>query len=126
MKKIVVWGIIGCFIFVFGFLAGSFWSTIRFFGAFPKAGLGIGTSGTSIVSFDRSSSFYGNVFWGGSFKRLEEMEPLPQGDATLKVRFSYDQKPAAGVGFLLALNGKHRTALSRKPKRCWDKPMHWY
>gem|GEM_PF-3240790 len=54
------------------------------------------------------------------------MEPLPQGDATLKVRFSYDQKPAAGVGFLLALNGKHRTALSRKPKRCWDKPMHWY
>ena len=111
MKKIVGLGIIGCLIFVFGFLAGSFWSTIKFFGAFPKAGLGIGTSDTSIGSFDRSSSFYGNVFWGGSFKRMEEMEPLPQGDATLKVRFSYDQKPAAGVGFLLALNGKHHTAL---------------
>jgi len=42
---------------------------------------------------------------------MNELEPLPEGDARLKVRFSYDQKPAVGVGFSLALNGKFATPM---------------
>ena len=112
MKRLVVWGIIGCLIFVFGFLAGSFWTTMKFFRDFPTERAGVvGSSGSPVGPFDPSSSFYGNIFWGGSFKAMDEMAPLPQGDATINVHFSHDGKPAAGVGFFLALNGKYHTGM---------------
>ena len=112
MKKVVVWGIIGCLIFVFGFLAGSFWTTMKFFRGLPGGPAGVvSSSESSIDSFDPYASFYGAIFWGGSYKSMDEMAALPQGDATLKVRFSYDGKPAVGVGFFLALNGKYHTAM---------------
>lgn len=109
MKKIILWGIIGCLIFVVGFLAGSFWTTMKFFGYFPKGGPGVSPNQSSIGSFDPYSNFYGGIYWDGAYKRTEELAPLPKGNATLKVRFSYDEKPAAGVKFLVALNGKYHT-----------------
>ena len=111
MKKIIAWSVLGCLIFVFGFLSGSFWSTMKFFSSFPKVSHEMGTGGDFTSSHDMDSDFYEAVFWGGSFKRTEELERLPEGDARLRVRFTYDQKTAAGVRFLLALNGKFRTAM---------------
>ena len=109
MKKILIWGSICCLIFVFGFLSGSFWATKNFFSSFSVID-SISENDTTFFSpHDIQSHFYENIFWGGSFKPTKELKPLPKGDAKVKIQFSYDKKPAAGIGFFLALNGKYRT-----------------
>lgn len=109
MKKALLWAVLGCLIFAVGFLAGSFWSTMKFFRSLPNMSSRVEPVEDFSGSRNMDNDFYGYLFWGGTFKRMNEMEPLPKGDAQLKVRFSYNQKPAAGVGFILALNGKYAT-----------------
>jgi hypothetical protein len=109
MKKILVWGSICCLIFVFGFLSGSFWATKKFFKSFSIEDFSSGDDKTFFSPRDIESHFYGNIYWGGSFKPTNELEPLPKGDAKIRIKFNYNDNPAAGVGFFLALNGKYRT-----------------
>ncbi len=111
MKKTLLWIVLGSLIFVIGFLSGSFWSTWKFFSSRPVIGLRTGAGGSYAGPQDVDSDFYGSIFWGAMFKRIEELEPLPEGDAELKVQFTYDDKPAVGVGFSLALNGRYATAM---------------
>ncbi len=111
MKKSLLWVVLGCLIFAVGFLAGSFWSTMKFFRSLPNVSRGVGPVGDFSGPRNMDNDFYGYLFWGGSFKRMNELEPLPDGDARLKVKFSYNQEPAAGVGFSLALNGKYATPM---------------
>jgi hypothetical protein len=57
----------------------------------------------------QGDDFYENIIWGDEYKPMGKLEPLPKGDAKLAVKFKYDEKPAAGIGFTLALNGKYRS-----------------
>ncbi len=109
MKKTLIWASICCLIFVFGFLSGSFWATKKFFNSFSIENFSSDDDKTFYSHRDIESHFYGNIFWGGSFKPTNELEPLPKGDAKIKIKFNYGDNPADGIGFFLALNGKYRT-----------------
>lgn len=112
MKRFLVWIPVCCLIFVIGFLSGSFWSTKKFFSTFSGEGLHVGPMGKPPFQSSRTfqdDDFYENRIWGGEYKPMEKLKPLPKGDAKLTVKFKYDEKPAAGIGFTLAFNGKYRS-----------------
>ena len=111
MKKTLIWGLICCLIFVFGFLSGSFWATKKFFNSFSIEDFSSDDDKTFYSPRNIESHFYGNILWGGSFKPTNELEPLPNGDAKIKIKFNYDDNPAAGIGFFhLTLIPSHQTA----------------
>jgi len=68
MKKTLLWIVLGCVIFVFGFLAGSFWSTVKFFGSLPNVSHGVGAGKDFSGSRNMDNDFYEYLFWGGSLK----------------------------------------------------------
>lgn len=106
MKKILIYIISGIFIFVFGFLAGSFWTTIIFTN-FHISGLG------EIEEYSDSSfqetSFWENKFFGGMFGRRDKLKTLPDGKGYLTGKFIYNGKPAVGIKFKMYLNNKYKT-----------------
>ncbi len=111
VKKTIIWGSTGCLLFAFGFLAGSFWTTQKFIKTFSVNDYQNTEAEPVFSSHAMQSHFYESIFWGGAFKPTKELEPLPRGDAKIKVRFSYDNNPTAGIGFSLALNGKYTSGM---------------
>ena len=120
MKKKLLFLGLAILIFLFGFFSGSFWTTTRLFRILPDELSKIEKTfddklASSLISSPASidSSFWGTIYWGGMPGRIGRLKPLPDGKAILKGRFLYGEKPASGIKFRMALNGKYRTQFIR-------------
>ena len=107
MKKIMLFVVAGILIFVFGFLAGSFWMSMKFVGSF-----GVGSRDSADLSAGHFSgeSFWAFQYFGGMSVSEDRLKPAPQGKGQLQVKMTYNQGPAAGVKCKMFLNGKFKTS----------------
>lgn len=106
MKKIIL-VICGIFIFVFGFLAGGYWTSLKL------AGISIyGTKTPGEISdvMISENAFWESKFFGAMWEDIKNMKPVPEGEGYLTGKFIYQGKPAVGIKLKLFLNGKYRTS----------------
>lgn len=109
MKKIFLFVSIGVFLFVFGFLAGSFWTTLRL-SELPilKEIRNIQTEKESSY-FSPEESFWETKYFGGMIGRAEKMQTIPEGEGVFEGRLLFKGKGAKEIKLKLFFNGKYKT-----------------
>jgi len=105
-NKIAIAGAV-LLIFVFGFLTGAVWMSVKFAGSMGAGSLG--PDREEQTTFNSGDALWAYQFFGGMFKNEEQMKPVPKGKGVLQVRITRDDAPAAGVECKLFLNGKFKT-----------------
>jgi hypothetical protein len=111
MKKILIYIFSGIFIFVFGFLVGSFWTTLKItsISVFGKSVIGEKELKEYSDFPSPETAFWENKFFGGMWEREDRLKPVPDGEGYLRGKFIYEGKPTAWIKFKMFLNSKYKT-----------------
>jgi hypothetical protein len=113
MKKVTIYIISVIFIFIFGFLAGSFWTNLKL------TKLLVSNKENKFSDYDSPDTFSDFVsspnsflefkYFGGDFIHPDKKKTLPEGEGYLVGKFVYEEKPASGISFKLTLNNEYET-----------------
>lgn len=107
MKKTIIFTIGGSLIFLFGFLAGGYWTALKIAGV---SEYGERNSQKAPHTMMPENDFWESIYWGAKWENIDNMKPVPEGKGYLRGKFLYNGKPAKGIRFKLFLNSKFRTA----------------
>lgn len=107
MKKTIIFTIGGILIFLFGFLAGGYWTALKIAGVSEYIERSPQKAPHTMVP---ENDFWESIFWGAKWENIDNMKPVPEGKGYLRGKFLYNGKPAKGIRFKLFLNSKFRTA----------------
>jgi hypothetical protein len=94
-KKILIAGT-AVLIFVFGFLSGAVWMSIKFVGTMGAGSLS--PDKEEQMTFNSGYALWAYQFFGGMYKSEERMKPVPKGKGVLQVKITRDEAAVAGVG----------------------------
>jgi hypothetical protein len=108
LKKVIILTIGGLLIFLFGFLAGGYWTALKFAGVVGHGQDTWGESSHEMIS--EKDSFWESLFWGAKWENMNKLKPVPEGKGYLTGNFTYNGKPVKGIKFKLFLNSKYKTA----------------
>ena len=108
MKKVLLYVLVGLFLVAFGFLAGSFWMTVKL------AGISVFDWKNAETSAEYPSSesfFWETKYFGGNLGQWDSFKPPPEGNGLLVGKLNYDGKAAKNVKLRVILNSKYKTHL---------------
>lgn len=117
MKKIALFALAGIFVFVFGFLSGSFWTTLRLSELPILEEIRDARIQGSFSAHSPDTYFWGNRMYGGMVGAPETLKKLPDGEAIFRGRFLFRGQGAEGVKFRLTFNSKYETDLISTDKQ---------
>lgn len=107
MRKTALYSGIGILVFVFGFLTGFFWATLKLLHV-PL--LGPLRSESLVETYSPETSFWESIFLGGNMIQTDKMGPPPKGTGYVTGTFVYQGKSVPGITLVMFFNNKYKTS----------------